>query len=42
MPTYLDIHDLPGAVTAEDLAKAHNADQQVQSKYGVEYHKYFG
>ena len=41
MPTYLDIHDLPGAVTAEDLAKAHNADQQVQGKHGVEYHKYW-
>jgi len=32
MPTYLDIHDLPGAVTAEDLAKAHNADQQVSEQ----------
>ena len=41
MPTYLDIHDLPATVTAEDLAKAHNADQQVQGKYGVEYHKYW-
>ena len=41
MPTYIDIHDLPGAVTAEDLAKAHLADQQVQGKYGVEYHKYW-
>src|SRR5262249_16345566 len=41
MPTYLDIHDLPGAVTAEDLAKAHNANQQVQGKDGVEYHKYW-
>src|SRR5262249_33329528 len=41
MPTYLDIHDLPSTVTSEDLAKAHNADQQVQGKYGVEYHKYW-
>ena len=41
MPTYIDIHDLPSAVTAEDLAKAHNADQQVQGKHGVEYHKYW-
>ena len=41
MPTYIDIHDLPGAVTAEDLAKAHNADQQVQGKHRVEYHKYW-
>ena len=42
MPTYIDIHDLPGAVTAEDLAKAHNADQQVQGKHRVEYHKLLG
>ena len=41
MPTYIDIHDLPGDVTAEDLAKAHLADQQVQGKHGVEYHKYW-
>jgi hypothetical protein len=41
MPTYIDIHDLPGAVTAEDLAKTHLADQQVQGKHGVEYHKYW-
>jgi len=41
MPTYIDIHDLPGGVTAEDLAKAHLADQQVQGKHGVEYHKYW-
>ena len=31
MPTYIDVHDLPGGVTAEDLAKAHLADQQVQN-----------
>ena len=41
MPTYIDIHDLPGDVTAEDLAKAHLADVQVQGKHGVEYHKYW-
>ena len=40
MPTYIDIHDLPG-VTAEDIAKAHLADQQVQGKHGVEYQKYW-
>src|SRR6516165_4677292 len=41
MPTYIDIHDLPGGVTAEDIAKAHRADQRVQDKHGVEYHKYW-
>ncbi len=40
MPTYIDIHDLPG-VTADDIAKAHSADLQVQAKHGVEYVKYW-
>ena len=39
MPTYMDIHDLPG-VTPEDVAKAHLEDMKVQSKHGVTYHKY--
>ncbi|HSC46512.1 MAG TPA: nickel-binding protein [Gammaproteobacteria bacterium] len=40
MPMYIDIHDAPG-VTLEDVAKAHHADEKIQSKYGVEYHKYW-
>lgn len=40
MPTYIDIHEAPG-VTPEDVAKAHHADEQVQNKYGVNYHKYW-
>lgn len=40
MPTYIDIHELPG-VTPEDVAKAHLEDMRVQSKYGVSYHKYW-
>ena len=36
MPTYIDIHDLPG-VTPEEIAKAHVADLLVQGKHGVEY-----
>jgi len=40
MPTYMDIHELHG-VTAEDVAKAHAADLQVQQKYGVNYLKYW-
>ena len=34
MPTYLDIHDIPG-VTAEAVAGAHEADVRVQGQYGV-------
>ena len=40
MPTYLDIHDLPGA-TAADIAHAHELDLSIQAKYGVEYVKYW-
>ena len=40
MPTYIDIHDLPG-VTVEDVAKAHVLDQHVQAAHGVEYVKFW-
>src|ERR1700746_1295756 len=41
MPSYMDIHDIPGGVTAEEVAKAHAQDVRVQSKYGVSYHRYW-
>src|SRR2546421_2709811 len=41
MPTYMDIHEIPGGVTPEEVAKAHDQDVKVQSKYGVSYHKYW-
>ncbi|HVN68865.1 MAG TPA: nickel-binding protein [Candidatus Binatia bacterium] len=40
MPTYMDIHEIPG-VTAEAVAAAHLSDVETQAKYGVEYHKYW-
>ena len=40
MPTYMDVHDLPG-VKAEDVAKAHEADVATQGKYGVNYKSYW-
>jgi class 3 adenylate cyclase len=40
MPMYMDIHEVSGA-TADAVAAAHLADVEVQSKYGVEYHKYW-
>ena len=40
MPLYMDIHEL-SEVTAEDVAKAHAKDMEVQRKYGVEYSKYW-
>jgi len=41
MPLYLDIHEVPGGVSAEDVAKAHAEDVKVEDKYGVHYHKYW-
>ncbi|MFY9666274.1 MAG: nickel-binding protein [Candidatus Cybelea sp.] len=40
MPTYMDIHEIPGA-TAAAVAAAHLADVATQDKYGVVYHKYW-
>jgi hypothetical protein len=40
VPTYLDIHDLPG-VKARDVAGAHEADVRVQADYGVNYRHYW-
>lgn len=40
MPTYLDIHDLPG-VKAADVAGAHEADVRVQSRYAVDYRHFW-
>jgi class 3 adenylate cyclase len=36
----MDIHEL-GKVKAEDVAKAHAKDMEMQRKYGVEYRKYW-
>jgi len=40
MPTYLDIHDIPG-VTADAVAGAHEADVKTQASYGVNYRHYW-
>ncbi len=40
MPTYIDIHDLPG-VKADDVVAAHQADLRVQDAYGVNYRLYW-
>ena len=40
MPTYMDIHELPG-VKAADVVGAHDADLRVQGTYGVEYQHYW-
>ena len=40
MPMYMDIHEVKGA-TADAVAKAHEADVNLQGRYGVQYHKYW-
>jgi hypothetical protein len=37
----MDMHHLDGPVTAEDVAKAHEADLETQGQYGVEYRHYW-
>ena len=41
MPLYMDIHSLDGAVTFEDVGKAHQADLQTQGGYDVSYLRYW-
>jgi class 3 adenylate cyclase len=41
MPLYIDIHEVPGGVSAEDVAKAHAEDVKIEGNYGVHYHKYW-
>ena len=40
MPTYMDVHDIPG-VKAEDVAGAHAADVAIQDQYNVNYKHYW-
>jgi hypothetical protein len=40
MPTYIDVHDIPG-VKAADVAGAHEADIRIQGDYGVDYQQYW-
>ena len=41
MTLFMDVHDMKGGVSAADVAKAHEADLETQSKYGVEYKRYW-
>jgi uncharacterized protein DUF4242 len=41
MPLYMDVHNLDGAVTVEDVGKAHQADLQTQGSYDVSYLRYW-
>ena len=37
MPTFMDVHNMDGAVSAADVAGAHQADLATQDEYGVNY-----
>jgi hypothetical protein len=41
MALFMDVHNLPGPVTADDVAKAHAADLEVQGQHGVHYLRYW-
>jgi hypothetical protein len=41
MPLFMDTHDLHGPVTAEEVAKAHQADLATQGEFDVDYRQYW-
>ena len=41
MGLFMDVHNLEGGVSAADVAEAHKADLETQSKYGVNYLRYW-
>lgn len=41
MALFMDVHSIDGGVSAADVAKAHQADLETQSRYGVSYLRYW-
>jgi Protein of unknown function (DUF4242) len=41
MPLYMDVHHMDGEVAVDDVAKAHEADLQVQGAHEVKYLRYW-
>jgi hypothetical protein len=41
MALFMDVHNLDGQVSLEDVAKAHQADLAAQGAHGVEYLRYW-
>ncbi|HEX2850751.1 MAG TPA: DUF4242 domain-containing protein [Acidimicrobiales bacterium] len=41
MPLYIDVHNIEGGVSVDDVANAHQADLATQEKHGVEYKRYW-
>jgi Protein of unknown function (DUF4242) len=41
MPLYMDMHNIDGGVSADDVAKAHQADLQAGGQHDVNYLRYW-
>ncbi len=41
MSLFMDVHNIEGGVSAEDVAAAHQADLETQNRYGVSYLRYW-
>ena len=41
MPLFMDVHNIEGGVSVEDVAGAHKADLETQGEYGVNYLRYW-
>lgn len=41
MPLFMDVHNIAGGVSKDDVAQAHAADLAAQGTYGVEYKRYW-
>lgn len=41
MPLFMDVHNIEGGVSADDVADAHRKDLETQGTYGVNYVRYW-
>ncbi len=41
MPTFMDRHDLPAGMTAEDVAAGHRKDVENQDRFGAKFRTYW-
>lgn len=41
MALFMDVHEIDGGVSADDVAEAHRLDLEVQDRYGVTYLRYW-
>ena len=41
MPLYMDVHNIEGAVSVDDVVEAHKKDLETQGQHGVNYLRYW-